>query len=73
MDVFSAVGPEVQTKSACSGPGGLHTYLNGEEPVLHPPGLPTWRAARASSEHGVVGWEDGDGGGGEGKGVGSEL
>lgn len=41
--------------------------------MLHPPGLLTWRAARASSEQGVVGWEDGDGGGGEGKGVGSEL
>lgn len=65
MDVFSAVGPEVQTKSACSGPGEPHTHLDGEEPVgcrsfrVYPPGGQPGPAASQGS--------------GMGRGMGSEL
>lgn len=70
MDVFSAVGPEVQTKSACSAPGGPHTHLDGEEPV----GCCTFRVCPPGGQPGPAGSKgEWDGGGGKGTGVGSEL
>ena len=70
MDVFSAVGSEVQTKSACSAPGGPHTHLDGEELV----GCCTFRVCPPGRQPGPAGSKgEWAGGGGKGTGVGSRV